>query len=153
MTIPVSTIPQAIAALTTQVTTQTATDALPILVYYGDYTTDAPNDIIQIGTRVSRQVAPVAFMGGYQAQSLKESYDIECLVSSWTGSNDPLSVLQRAYVLLGYLEVAVRTDPSLGSTILEAHPARSDGGEPTWTDEPQGRLCEITATISVTTLN
>ena len=74
-------------------------------------------------------------------------------MSSWSGSADPVAITNRAYTLLGYLEVAVRTDPSLGSTILEAHPSGSDGGEPVWTDEPQGRLCEITETVFVTTLN
>ena len=152
MTIPVSTVPAAIAALTTQVSTQTATDSQPILVYYGDLTTDAPNDIIQIGTTVRRQMRPREFIGSYQGQAFLETYDIQCLVSAWSGSADPVAITQRAYTLLGYLETAVRTDPSLGSSIIDAYPAGSDGGEPVWTDDPQGRLCEITATIHVETL-
>ena len=153
MTIPVSTVPAAIAALTSQVNTQVATDASPIAVYYGEPPTDLPNDVIQIGTTVRRTMRPREFIGSYQGQAFLESYDISCLVSSWSGDADPVAITTRAYTLLGYLETAVRTDPSLGSTIIDAYPAGSDGGEPTWTDDPQGRLCEITATIHVETLD
>ena len=152
MTIPVSTVPAAIAALTTQVSTQTATDSLPILVYYGDLTTDAPDDIIQIGTTVRRQMRPREFIGSYQGQAFLETYDIQCLVSAWSGSADPVAITQRAYTLLGYLETAVRTDPTLGGNDLEAHPSNTAGGQPEWTDSPTGRLVTINASISVQTL-
>ena len=153
MTIPVSTVPAALAALTAQVTTQTATDTLPILVVQGEPGMDMPNDIIQIATDVRRTVRPEAFLGGYQQGALEESYTISCLVSTWSGDSDPVAITSRAYVLAGYVESAVRTDPSLGTTILESHPSGTSGGQATWTEDPVGRLCELTVTIDVITIN
>ena len=154
MTIPVSTVPAAVAALTTQVATQVATDsqAGAILVCQGEVGADAPNDIIQIATNVRRSVKPEAFIGSYQSGSLQEDYTISCLVSSWSGDPDPVAITQRAYVLAAYIETAVRTDPSLGSSVLEAHPAGTDGGNAVWTDSPVGRLFELTVDIVVLTI-
>ena len=152
MSIPVSTVPAAIAALTTLVTTQTAADPT-ILVCQGEVGMDTPNDIIQIATDVRRTVVPEAFLGSYQAGALQETYTITCLVSAWSGDPDAVAITSRAYVLAGYIETAVRTDPSLGSTILEAHPGGTSGGNATWTESPVGRLCELSVTIDVLTIN
>lgn len=153
MSIPVSTVPAAIAGLTTLVTTQVATDSLPILVVQGEPGMDFPNDIIQIATDVRRTVIPEAFLGSYQTGSLQENYTISCLVSSYSGDPDPVAITSRAYVLAGYIETAVRTDPTLSTSVLEAHPSGTSGGLATWTESPVGRLCELTVTIDVTTIN
>ena len=156
MSVPVSTVPLALAALLTQVNTQVATDSLAstIVVGYGEPGMDLPADVIEIGTNVIRRVVPEAFMGGYQmAGPLKEEYDIECLVSTWSGDADAVAIVNRAYQLAGYIETAVRTDPSLGTNVLESHPGGTKGGGATWTTDPIGRLCELTVTISVFTLN
>ena len=152
MTIPVSTVPAAIAALTALITTQTASDPT-ILVCLGEVGMDVPNDIIQVATDVRRTVIPEAFLGGYQAGSLQESYVITCLVSSWSGDPDPVAITNRAYTLAGFVETAVRADPSLGSTIIEAHPSGTTGGNATWSESPVGRLCELSVTIDVITIN
>ena len=152
MTIPVSTVPAAIAALTALIATQTASDPT-ILVCQGEVGMDTPNDIIQIATDVRRTVVPEAFLGSYQAGALQETYTITCLVSAWSGDPDAVAITSRAYVLAGYIETAVRTDPSLGSTILEAHPGGTSGGNATWTESPVGRLCELSVTIDVLTIN
>ena len=152
MTIPVSTVPAAVAALTTLITTQVATDTQPILVCQGEIGMDAPNDIIQIATNVRRTVRPEAFIGSYQSGSLQEDYTITCLASSWSGDPDPVAITTRAYTLAAYIETAVRTDPTLGSTVIEAHPSGTDGGQATWTPDPVGRLCELSVDIFVTTI-
>ena len=153
MTIPVSTVPAAIAGLTTLVNTQTATDSLPILVVQGEPGMDMPNDIIQIATSVRRTVVPEAMLGSYQLGSLEERYTITCNVSSWSGDPDPVAITARAYVLAGYIETAVRTDPTLGTVVLEAHPSGTDGGNATWTEDPVGRMCELTVSVDVVTIN
>ena len=158
MTVPVSTVPLAIAGLFTLVEAQVATDAnaSQIVVTYDakEVGPDMPNDIIQIATNVVRRVVPEAFMGGYQmAGPLKETYTIECLASSWSGSADPVAVMNRAYVLAGYIESAVRTDPSLGTEVLESHPAGTDGGGAFWTPQPVGRESDLIVNIAVMTLN
>ena len=151
--IPVSTVPAAVASLTTLINTQVATDSLPILVCQGDVPMDVPNDIIQIATNVRRSVKPEAFIGSYQLGSLQEDYTVSCLCSSWSGDPDPVAITARAYQLAGYIETAVRTDPTLGTNVIEAHPAGTDGGNATWTDSPVGRLCELTVDVFVTTIN
>ncbi len=159
--IPISTVPYAIQNLMAQVQVQVSQDpySSEVLVYYGEPGMDTPNDMVEVGTTVHRTVAPEAFAGSYQVSgTLKETYTIDCLVSSWSGDPDPMSRLSRAYTLLAYVEAAVRTDPTLGDTVLDAHPSGTSGGQVTWTggdseDEgPIGRLCELTVTIAVTTL-
>lgn len=156
MTVPVSTAAAALAQLLSQVQTQVATDALAkqVLVVIGEPGMDLPSDIIQLGTNIRRQVAPEAFMGGYQmAGPLKETYEIECTVSSWSGDPDPVAIVDRAYALAGYIEVAVRTDPTLGATVLISYPSGTTGGNATWTTDPVGRLAELTVYVHVETLN
>ena len=79
MTTTVSTVPAAIAALTSLITAQVATDSLPILVCQGEPPMDMPSDIIQIATDVMRTVVPQVFLGGYAQGSLEERYTITCL--------------------------------------------------------------------------
>ena len=154
MTIPVSTVPAALAALTTQVKTQVATDKLAnqIVVCVGEPGMDLPNDIVEIGSDVRRVVKPETFIGSFAAQALDEQYDIECKVSSWSGDPDPVAVINRAYVLAGYIETAVRTDPTLGGTVLVSFPSGTSGGNAEWSGDPVGRLAELTVTIHVENL-
>ena len=107
MTVPVSTAAAALASLLTQVQAQVATDATAsqVLVCIGEPGMDLPSDIIQLGTNIRRQVVPEAFMGGYQmAGPLKETYEIECTVSSWSGDPDPVAIVDRAYALAERME-------------------------------------------------
>jgi hypothetical protein len=161
MTIPVSTVPLAMAGLFNLIQNQLIQDpySQQVLVYYGEPGMDLTDDMIEVGTTVRRAVKPQTFIGDYSLYALEEHYTIECLVSTWSGDPDPLASLNRAYTLVGYVETAVRTDPSLGSEVLQAFPAGTSGGQPVWTggdneDEgPIGRLCEITVMVDVTTLN
>lgn len=155
MSIPVSTFPTAIAAIISQTQTQVNTDSLAsqIVVTWGEPGMDLPNDIIMIGVDHTRKVNPEVLIGSYQTGSLKEAYTIDCLASSWSGDADPVALGNRAWVLAGYIETAVRTDPSLGTSVLEAHPSGTKGQGPTWTIDPIGRLCQVTVTIEVFTLN
>jgi hypothetical protein len=154
MTIPVSTIPAALAGLQALVAAQVATDAsaAQVVVCVGEPGMDLPNDIIQLGTDVRRTVKPETFIGSFAAQALDEQYDIECKVSSWSGDPDPVAVINRAYQLAGYIETAVRTDPTLGGVVLEAYPSGTGGGNAEWSGDPVGRLAELTVTIHIENL-
>lgn len=154
-TIPVSTVPAAIAALTSQIQTQVNTDpaATTILVIAGQEGADAPNDLIIVATNVRRSVAERTFIGDLSLDSLEETYTIEVLCSSWSGDPDPVPNMNRAWVLAGYVETAVRTDPTLGSEVLIARPSGSTGGQSQVSETPVGRLTEITVGVYVDTLN
>lgn len=155
MTIPVSTAPAAINALFSQIQIQVNTDpdASAILVIIGEEGTDAPNDLIVVATDVNRVVTHEAFLGGLQLGSLEEKYTIDILCSSWTGDPDPVTNMDRAWTLVGYVETAVRTDPTLGANVLIARPAGSKGGQSFWSTDPVGRQCDIIVSIFVDTLN
>ena len=159
MTIPVSTVPAALSALTALVQTAAAGDTPPagqdaIYIVQGDVPAiDLPPDIIEVGTTVRRTVQPAEFIGGYAAQALQEKYTISSLVSATSGSIDPVAIVNRAYALAAYIETAVRTDPTLGGNVLDAYPSGTDGGEPGWTESPVLRICELTVNVDCIVLN
>jgi hypothetical protein len=159
MTIPVSTVPAAISALLAQTQTQVAndSDAGTILLIEGQEGDDRPDDIIIIGTNIHRTVTWEAFIGTADLDALGEVYEIESMVSCWSGDSDPVAIKVRAWQLVGYIETGVRTDPSLGGLVVVAQPAGTSGGGVVWSEAvgsaPIGRLCEITVTVRVTTLN
>jgi hypothetical protein len=155
MTVPVSTVPAVLAVLKVDIIDQVqpgpSGDA--VLVCFGEPAQYSPNDIIQINVNVRRTVKPQVFMGSYDTFSLQEDYQIEVLCSSWSGSTDVLAPMNRAYELNSYVETAVRSDPTFGGLVDDAHPAGTSGGAPTPTENPIGWMSELTSTIAVTVLN
>lgn len=157
--IPVSTVPSAISALLAQTQVQVDTDpsASTILLIEGQEGMDDRGDIIIVGTDVRRTVTWQNFIGTADLDALDEVYEIDSLVSCWTGDSDPVPLKVRAWQLVGYIETGVRTDPSLGGLVEVAQPAGTTGGGVVWSEAtgnaPIGRLCEITVTVRVTTLN
>ena len=157
MPIPVSTVPLAIAAMTSQIQTQVNTgegsNAAAVAVFTGDEDINRPNDRIIVGTMVNRTVTDEAFLGSLQTGSVEERYTVDVLVSSYSGDPDGVANMNRAWVLVGYVEEAVRTDPTLGTTVLIARPAATKDGQSYWTTSPVGRQCDIVVSILVDTLN
>lgn len=155
MSIPVSTVPTAIAALTSQIQTQVNTDPNPgsIQVFNGDEDMNRPNDRILVATNVRRTVTHREFIGSLQLGALEEAYTIDVLVSAYSGDPDGVANMNRAWVLAGYVETAVRTDPTLGTTVLIARPAGTQGGQSYYTESPTGRQTDIIVSIFVDTLN
>ena len=155
--IPVSTVPAAIAALTSQIQAQVTgnegANAGAVAVFTGDEDANRPNDRIIVATNVDRRVRHDAFIGSYQTGALEEDYVIDVLVSSYSGDPDGVANMTRAWTLAGYVETAVRTDPSLGSTIVVATPAGTKGGQSYWTDSPTGRQTDIIVMVEVKTIN
>lgn len=154
MTIPVSTAPRAVRAIYAAVLDQVAEDAgrQTLLVCVGDTSGTLPNDVIQIATGIRRTVQAAAFVGSGGAGALEEHYTITAKVSvaqeTVTPGTQALTVSDRAWQLVAYLEQAVRTDPSLGTVVTEAFPASATGGSPTWSATGKGRLYTITVIIN-----
>jgi hypothetical protein len=155
MAIPVPTISQAITNLLTLINAQVATDAQAsqVLVVLGQEGADRPNDIVNVATDIRFHLIPEVLMGSFQQGALLEEFEIDVLVSSWSGDPDPATIVARALTLVGYVTTAVRTDPTLGGVELEAYPSTVTGGEAVWTEAPAGRLCEITVTVHCMALN
>lgn len=159
MSIPTPSVPAAQAFILAGVQAQVATDpdATDVLVCIGDPSTDAPNGIISIASEVRRTVAPDTFVGGGGPHWLEEKYDISCVVSvaqeTINVDTDALAVTARAWQLIGYVETAVRSDPSLGGAVDEAYPSSSTGGAAVWSPNNVGRICEITLLVHCEKLN
>jgi hypothetical protein len=153
MAIPVSIVPKAIAAIMAAVKIQVATDpnATTIALVQGDPGPDLPVDIIAIGTRAYRRMAPNNLVGSGSTYWLNEDPVITSLVSCYTGADDPVGIQTRAYQLVGYIETAIRTDPSLGGLVDQAYPSQTDDTGARWVDG--GRLVEITVDITISKLN
>lgn len=153
-TIPVSVVPQVVAYLKTAIQTQLATTSTATLrnatyVFAGDPTTpNLPDDFICVGA-ISRTVTRMAFVGSGGRGALEEKFDVTVTVSSWRGGNTEEFVSNRAWTLIGFVEAAVRADPSLGGLVLQAFPSRSTSQGPVFTATPVGPQVTVKETIHV----
>ena len=161
MTIPVSVAPTVISKLATLIEAQVATDAdaANILVTIGEPGPDDPDVIIEIGSNVQRHLTPGAFVGGGGLYHLEENIDVDIHVSvaaavdAATGDTDRLTLVDRLWTVVGYVETAVRTDPSLGGIVDEAEPSATTGSHPVWSENRAGMICEADITVHCTVLN
>ena len=154
ISVPVSTVPAAIAYLASAIQTQLATDSSPITVVIGEQATDIiDQDAVQIG-EVRRLPDPMAMVGSGGQFFLEEKYDIEILVSSFTGSTDDdgtiansLALTARAWQLAAYVETASRLDPSMGELVQRSYPSASASVGPE--NRSNGRVCEVALSVHV----
>ena len=155
MTIPVSTVPAAMAYLVASVQALAQTDPAvmagtdEILVKLGDETKNRPPDVIEFGS-VQRQVKWETFVGSGGQFALYETYEIDVEISSWIPYSDvnddsavALQVNNRAWQLVAYVETVIRTDPSLGNLVEIAYPRDSTASVP----EPDAKAAGLIVTI------
>ena len=160
VTIPVSTVPAVIEYLLTQIEVAANQDpgSGDFLVCLGEPSVDFPSAIIEVAKDVRRTVVPQTFIGSGGQDWLNESYDIDILVSvameTVDVQTDPLTLTQRAWQLLSYVETAVRTDPSFGGLDLIAYPRTAVQEGPSWTGGTSGAglLTVVTLTIHIENL-
>lgn len=157
--IPVSTVPAVQSYLLTAIQNAALTDSAPsdILVCFGQPATEAPAAIIEVGHGVRRTTVPATFIGGGGVDWLNESYDIDVAVSvaeeTVDTDGDPLALSERTWQLVGFVETVIRTDPSLGGLVNLAYPRSVTGGEPVWSENGVGRVCELVISVHVEELN
>jgi hypothetical protein len=155
MSIPVSTVPAVQSALLTAINAAALSDSAPsdFLVCIGEPSTNAPPAIIEIAKDVRRTVDPPQFVGSGGQGWLEEHYDIDVVVSvAQADTNvdvDALALSERAWQLVGYVETAIRTDPSFGDIVQLAYPREVTGGEVTWAANDVGAVCELTIAVHV----
>lgn len=153
--IPVSTIPVALTKIVSAIQALlTADGQTNVLVTISTPDINEPRDIILVNSEVRQTVEPFCFVGDGGPNSLYEKYDIDVQVSvAWqTQDNvtDPMNAFQRAAALVGYVTTAVRQDPSLGTSVIEAYPAAGTGWRVAWgAGTTPGRVVEITVPIHV----
>lgn len=153
--IPASVVPAVLVYLQSAIGQQLDTDpaASTIGLYLGELpTTDLPNDVVAIGN-VTRTVVPETFVGSGAQFWLNEKFTVAVTCSSWSGDNDGTAAMSRAWELVGYVEMAVRLDPSLGGQVNRSYPSQSKSPGPQFTESPVGMGCAITESIFVENLN
>lgn len=113
-----STIPAALDNLIALCRANTQLKAITIVD--GQPTTDLPGNYLligfadELGASVSGSQVP-ASLGNLRRQ---ESYQINCEVSCWTGSAVMKTVRDSAFSILGHVEDVVRTNATLGDTVI-----------------------------------
>ena len=164
MTIPVSTAPAAQTYLLQAIKAQAQFDStyLDMLIRIGQPGRDLPNDSIVITGVRSRSVNWQTYRGDGGQFTLDEKYNLGVECSTWAaaGDSDDTSTystqsLERAWQLVGYVETAVRNDPSLGELVDIAHPLDAAQEGPEWTSGTSGAglLCAVNLLIHVECLN
>lgn len=154
MSYPVSTVPAVFTYLLATLTTAFAGATNPTDIYLcmGDPGEQAPPDIIEI-TGVQRTTPHFAMVGDGETEAQEEIYQVMFRVSSAMRGDTQATIAPlvqaRAWYLLGLIETAVRTDPSLGGIVLTAWPGQSNGGVPVWSANGNGMICEIESSIEV----
>ena len=162
MTIPLSTWDQAVPAIVAAINLQPAVVNPPpgyptggnILVQEGPPGTFQPDDIIIVDNNGIGQTANWhALVGGGGQGSLDEKYRIGVMIEVFRGGSDDtpaddpaLIVRTRCKALADAVDVAVRTDPSLGGVVLSAYPAAHTFSACEWADgSVSGRVmsCQI----------
>jgi hypothetical protein len=153
ISIPVSTVPQALLYLFNAVTEQIATDLYKnnVDIWLGDPGKSNRPDQIQINASVERTPIPFAVVGTGGPMSTYEKYGIVWKVSCF-GRGDSAAdispvVMQRAYQLVAYIEAAVRLDMSFGDLLVVARPGQTQGGSPKWNNDRSGMLCDLTGRV------
>lgn len=148
MTIPSSSVPGAIGAILSAITTAAAGDRSTMTICLGVPGTNVDDDIIWIDGEVARSLPVESMIGSFGAQALREVYDLTINVSSFADSDD-LTVMTRAYQLAAYVESAVRSNPTLGGLVELCVPTGSTGGQPQPVQEPAGVQCELVIKVHI----
>lgn len=148
-TIPTSTAPAARTWLYDQFTAQIAPDPgspqSSLLICYDDVGTNAPDDVVIVGA-VTRAIGVNSMVGGGGVGWLDERYTVTVTIDVFRGGDDAAAVFTRACLLLDQVCAIVRTDPTLGGTVLTGRPSTSQA-EGEWDDEHMGRHMLITVDV------
>lgn len=153
VSIPVSTVPQALVYFQNALAAQLANDLYKrnVTVFMGDPGIENTPDLIEIDGNVERTPSHFALVGSGGKLAVYEKYGIVWKVSSFLRGATQVEIstplMQRAYQLVGYIETAVRTDPSFGGLLVEAWPGQTQGGSPKWNADRSGMLCELTGRV------
>ena len=151
MTIPVSTAPQAMVYALGLIQTALSADTAYGSMYVGMAIPgpDVSNEIVCITGETNRTLSRQSFVGSMGALALEEVYDIEVIISAFNDQSDTTAVLNRAWALAGYVDQAIRSDPSFGGLVLTAYPVSTTGGEITPIGQPSGLQVTLTTSIRV----
>lgn len=143
-----STIPAAIDGLLALLTSQPAL-AAPVEIIDGQPTTQTPIDYVAVGIADGDNPSVDGSQDWSQTgmQRRKEDYTIRCEVSSWSGSGTTKERRDQAFALFAACEAALRADPTLNASVIQAEIAADFSVIQTRTKK--GPVCTINFTVHV----
>ena len=145
MVAPVSTVPAVRAYLVAQFTAATAYILEPPVEVYQSVEDHLGEADLVIVEGAARTLGGFEMVGGGGAGWLMESYTVSVSIECHVHGERPYpGVDDRAYLILGLLEQAVRADPSLGGLVIEGRPA---GSTSTHQTDAEGGNCVIAASF------
>lgn len=145
--IPISSAPAAKHWLfTTLQDSLTADPGNGLVVCLDSPGTNVPNDGVAVG-RVNRSLDISSLVGGAGAGFLNETYTIDVTIEVFRGGDNAELATNRAFALIDGVVHAVRTDPTMGGSVLWAKPTTSNC-DCDWADDHKGRLASATVQIS-----
>lgn len=112
-----------------------------LLVCYDEPGPNLPDDIICVG-EVQQTYSPEQTVGSGGRFWLREDYTITVTVSVYRGGDDALGVFARARELADLVVAVARADPSFGGAVDRGRPGALSH-QSGWTEDHNGRLCEI----------
>ncbi|PJN22419.1 hypothetical protein [Kitasatospora sp. CB02891] len=116
-----------------------------LLVCLDEPGTYQPADIVSVG-RVARDISVSSMVGSGGAGWLEEHYTIAIVIEVARG-DDAQSAFERAADLVDQVVAVVRTDPTLGGTVLVARPT-TNTIDVLWASDHTGRVGQ--AELSIT---
>ena len=155
MAYPVSSVPDAVAYLTTAFKTQLSSDPNPgnITLFIGNDPglSDTP-DLVGI-VNVTRTLEHFAMVGDGQDLSMYEKYAVyvrfACAQRAANEGAAAAALAPRVWQLLAYCEYAVRLDPTLGGAVLSAWPGQTEGGLVEVAPDDKGWICELSWKVDI----
>lgn len=140
-----SSIPAAVDALVAMFRAAT-----PVDVYDGTYPTNPADDYLAVGVADpdNPSVDGTQDWGGLGTRRRHESYDIRCVLSSWSGGGTMKERRDAAFALLTVCETAVKADPSLQGVVTSGW-ASVSATQVVSGDTPQGPVCTVNFTVTV----
>ena len=151
MTIPVSTVDTVKDYLVAQITA--AINDPEVNVSYDVPGAWQPDDIIVVGDiQVTNSIE--SFVGSGGAHWLFEAYEVDITISVFREGDLASTAWKRAKALSDLIDVAVRTDPTLGTggtgipSVQRAYPSTTRY-QSEWAEDHSGRVVTVQKTIQV----
>ncbi|MFI6117476.1 hypothetical protein [Kitasatospora sp. NPDC051164] len=119
--------------------------AASLLVCLDGPGTYQPADIVAVG-KVGRRIDVSSMVGSGGAGWLREDFGIEIVIECARGTEDSQSAFERTTTLIDQIIAVVRTDPTLGGSVLWSKPTRSDT-EVAWAADHSSWVGQGTLTV------
>lgn len=148
-----SAVKAAVAWLITAVTSNvTAVSGHDLYVGYGEPLNDEPDDQVYL-VDVRSDAQRIGMGTPTAVGAMSEADTIPLWVSVYRAGDDGKAAFERCCDVVNTIVALVRADPTLGGSVLDAHPGQVTYPSPAATESGTGRLCETELIFECLTAN